>query len=60
MKRIVSILEANAADGKHQVAKDPAPSASAPQLAVPARYIQCMAPRGWKVVDPDAAAPAKP
>jgi hypothetical protein len=51
-------FDADYADCKAQVEKDPAITPETPQLAVLAAYMKCMQPKGWKFVDPDA--PAQP
>lgn len=48
-------FDADYADCKTQVEKDPAITAETPQLVVLSAYMKCMAPKGWKFVDPDAA-----
>ncbi len=47
-------FDADYADCKTQIDKDPALGANAPKLVVLSAYMKCMTPKGWKFVDPDA------
>jgi len=49
-------LEADYADCTAQIEKDPAITDQTPELARVSAYIQCMTPKGWKFVDPNATA----
>ena len=53
-------FDADYADCKSQVESDPAITASTPKLAVVSAYLKCMQPKGWKFVNPDAAAAVGP
>ena len=53
-------FDADYGDCKSQIEKDPALGSSVPGLVVVNAYIKCMTPKGWKFVQPDAAAPIKP
>src|SRR5262245_11391369 len=50
-------FDADYADCKAQIQKDPAITDATPELARLSAYMKCMAPKGWKFVDPDAAQP---
>ena len=47
-------FDADYADCKLQIDKDPAISDSTPKLAVLTAYMRCMTPKGWKFVTPAA------
>lgn len=49
-------FDADYADCKLQIEKDPA-LGDTPRLVEVSAYIQCMAPKGWKFVNPDAPSP---
>ena len=48
-------FDADYADCKAQIEKDPALGESAPELAKVGAYLKCMQPKGWKFVNPDAS-----
>ena len=48
-------FDADYADCTAQIDKDPAIVPETPKLAVLSAYMKCMAPKGWKFVDPDVA-----
>jgi hypothetical protein len=49
-------FDADYADCTAQIEKDPAITPQSPQLALVGAYIKCMTPKGWKFVNPKAAA----
>ena len=49
-------FEADYADCTAQIEKDPAITPQTPELARLSAYMQCMAPKGWKFVDPNETA----
>jgi hypothetical protein len=50
-------VDADFADCKAQLEKDPALGPNPPDLAVLSAYIKCMQPKGWKFVNPTTAQP---
>ena len=49
-------FDADYADCTAQIEKDPAITPQTPELGLVGAYITCMTPKGWKFVDPKAAA----